>query len=206
MSNSKDGQGPRYKNPDWLREQYWEKGLTTREIGDIAGVWHTTILKAMQEHHIPRRPRSWRPTRIRFWEKVKTGLHDDCWIWQAYISPLGYGQFRLDGQDMPASRASWIIVNGEIPKGLYVCHHCDNPACVNPAHLFLGTQADNMQDAMRKERVNSKLTRADVIEIQQRVEAGEDHDQIASDYPVKKQAIDNIASGFHWSWVTNNEQ
>lgn len=87
----------------------------------------------------------------RFWSKVRKS--DECWIWIAgRYFPAGYGQFFLDGRDMRAHRTSWTIVHGPIPDGLWVLHKCDNPPCVRPDHLFLGTRSDNMRDCVSKGR------------------------------------------------------
>ena len=79
-----------------------------------------------------------------------------CWVWQGSAGKDGYGRmvYRLDGQRVirGAHRVSWEVANGPIPEGMHVLHRCDNPPCVNPAHLFLGTQADNMRDMTRKGR------------------------------------------------------
>jgi hypothetical protein len=79
-----------------------------------------------------------------------------CWNWTGLHNNKGYGVInRHHSHRMTvASRVSWEIHRGPIPDGLFVCHHCDNPLCVNPEHLFLGTQTDNMQDCKRKGRLN----------------------------------------------------
>lgn len=91
----------------------------------------------------------------RFWGKVAIGKPDDCWEWQATVNVTsGYGAFTLRGKDRPAHRVAYELRHdAEPPDDLFVCHTCDNRRCVNPAHLFLGTRQDNVDDMMRKGRL-----------------------------------------------------
>jgi len=79
-------------------------------------------------------------------------VENGCKEWTGYIAPTGYGMLRVDGLPCGAHRAAWIAHHGPIPQGMYVCHHCDNPKCVNVEHLFIGTAADNNWDKVRKGR------------------------------------------------------
>jgi HNH endonuclease len=105
-----------------------------------------------------------------FWDKVKKGK--GCWEWTGYIHPSGYGMFRFQGKTPMAHRVAWILTHGEIPRGMKVLHRCDYPGCVNPDHLFLGTQRDNVLDMYGKGRGvagerhhRSKLSINDAINI-----------------------------------------
>ncbi len=87
----------------------------------------------------------------RFWLKVKKT--DMCWLWKGYLTRKnGYGKISFNKKDQVAHRVSWQLKNGDIPTGMSVLHKCDNPPCVNPDHLFLGTQRDNVLDMVRKKR------------------------------------------------------
>jgi hypothetical protein len=97
----------------------------------------------------------YRPAEERFWEKVNKKGPDECWEWTAGKNGRGYGAFLFDGKPYGAHCFSWILHNGPIPEGLFVLHNCpngDNTSCVNPAHLWVGSHTENMQDMYRKNR------------------------------------------------------
>jgi hypothetical protein len=107
----------------------------------------------------------------RFWAKVEVEGPDGCWLWTAATDDWGYGVFGwFDGKNQKAHRIVFAHLHGPIPAGMKVCHTCDTPSCVNPAHLFLGTDKDNQDDALRKGRRASQ--RPDFASL---LEQGEDH-------------------------------
>jgi hypothetical protein len=92
-------------------------------------------------------------TRIaRFWAKVDRSDPDGCWPWIGHRIRKGYGIHWAFNRKTVAHRRAYELTYGSIPDGLFVCHHCDNPPCCNPDHLFVGTNSDNMQDCIRKGR------------------------------------------------------
>lgn len=159
-----------------------------------------------------------------FWQHVQKT--EACWLWTARINAGGYGEFRRCGRTVIASRVSWEIHNGPIPGGLFVLHNCpggDNPACVNPAHLFLGTNDDNMRDMVAKgrqargqmhftrtrpERIargeacrTAVLTAEGVREIRRKLADGEDYRAVAATFGVSRSAIQAIIHGRSWKHV-----
>jgi hypothetical protein len=151
----------------------------------------------------------------RFWKYARKT--DGCWPWAGEWSTHGYGMIRVlvveNGRRrrrwLAAHRVSWELAHGPIPAGLGVLHRCDNPPCVNPVHLFLGTHKDNMADCSRKGRSRggethgedshlAKLTAAQVIEILDRLANGESQASLADEYGVTRQAIWQIGKGRCW--------
>ena len=92
-------------------------------------------------------------TKKSFFSKIEPIPECGCWIWTGSTSSWGYGKIGIAGKTIATHRYSWELHNGSIPIGISVLHKCDTPACVNPNHLFLGTQQDNMADASRKGRL-----------------------------------------------------
>lgn len=95
----------------------------------------------------------WKRIEERFWANVDRDGPNECWLWMGACRPTGYGLFRWNQRHDGAHRASWEMANSRpVPNGLYVLHHCDNPRCVNPEHLFIGSHTDNMRDMLAKGR------------------------------------------------------
>lgn len=158
----------------------------------------------------------------RFWEKVDIRGEDECWNWLACKNYKGYGEFWFSqrGKHTHAHQVSWIIHYDEIPEGLCVCHHCDNPACMNPKHLFLGTFADNNKDRDIKGRTRSrflygkdhpqhgtnsqfnKLTEDNVRKIRQLCASGvHTLKEIGDMFGVSKGLVSNIKQRRKWAWL-----
>jgi hypothetical protein len=88
----------------------------------------------------------------RFWSWVEKIPDAGCWIWSGKMNPNGYGAMKISGKQYGSHRLAWMLVHGDIPAGMLVCHRCDVRLCCNPSHLFLGTGMDNMRDAVKKGR------------------------------------------------------
>lgn len=130
-----------------------------------------------------------------------------CWPWLAYRNRDGYGTLQVDRKSKMAHRLAWEAAQGPIPNGMFVLHHCDNPSCCNPAHLWLGTLADNNRDRDRKGRGadrrgeragGAKLTESDVLAI--RAAAGT-RGAIAMRFGISLSAVTYIRQGKRWGHV-----
>ena len=123
-----------------------------------------------------------------------------CWLWEKYTDSSGYGRISIGDKQQAAHRFSWQIYRGKIPKRMLVCHRCDTPACVNPAHLFLGTKSDNANDAAQKGRLGTpkRLTEEKVKEIKRLLETGGSQRKIAKQFGVSSVTINAIHNGRIW--------
>lgn len=147
----------------------------------------------------------------RFFASFVRGEPSDCWPWLRAINRLGYGTIgRGPGRHDRAHRVSYELHVGPIPQGLHVLHSCDNRACVNPAHLRVGTHADNMRDMKERGRQNAargeraglaKLTAEQVLAIRARRAAGERQIALAREYGIDKTQVWNIVTRKVWKHV-----
>lgn len=146
------------------------------------------------------------PFADRLWSKTDKAGPDDCWEWKGSTTK-GYGVMSARGRQQYVHRLSYELANGPIPPRKVICHRCDNPLCVNPAHLFAGSHLDNSQDAITKGRHAygersgmSKLRNADIPVIRDRLQS-ETPTQIANDFGVSSAAIAMIQAGKTWRLV-----
>ena len=184
---------------------------------------------------VPRTPKEIKLTpsdKVRFWAKVNkdgpTTLHMEspCWLWTASKNGKGYGYVWASGKLFKSHRVAWIIANGTIPKGVCALHRCDNPSCVNPTHLFIGTNADNMRDMAEKRRkvvaygnkhgsrthpesrpkgecqANAKLTNDKVVHIRAiYAEGGITKSRLATKFDVSRVTISRVIERKRWAHV-----
>lgn len=154
-----------------------------------------------------------KPLAERFWPKVeKSGpiVQADlgsCWVWTGFCAKYnGYGKMHVDTEagkrSFVAHRVSWTLHFGEIPDGKEVLHRCDNPPCVRPDHLLIGTHTDNMRDMSAKGRsAAAALTAGQVREIRAALARGERKSTVADRFGTSRQNMTSIANGSSWRWV-----
>lgn len=141
----------------------------------------------------------------RFIEKVKVA-ESGCWEWTASVNWAGYGHFDFYSI-RSAHRFSYYLFNGELIDGMEVCHSCDNPKCVNPAHLWLGTRSENIRDAATKGRTNTvKLTPNDVRSIRELSDSGSSANDIALCFGVSTDTVREILRGETWASITDDDE
>lgn len=155
----------------------------------------------------------------RFEEKYAVNPITCCWEWIANKNNKGYGMLRPGGTENKrlAHRISYELYKSSVPKGMHVLHHCDNPSCVNPDHLFLGTHADNMRDKESKNRANHAdmmgeenasaiLNDAKVVEIRNLYSGGESRQSLSARFGVTYGCIADIISNRSWRHLPESKK
>jgi len=152
----------------------------------------------------------------RFWSKVSKKSPDECWEWQAARFTSGYGMFAIHSHPYKAHRVAYSLFYGEIPKGLEICHSCDNKACVNPKHLRANTHQANMREAVERgllrhdaiewlrgeESPHAKLTAAQVLGIRKMYSGGEaSQRELAAMFHVGRSTIRHIIYRNTWKHI-----
>lgn len=158
------------------------------------GFWHPKLRKKPQ------------PVEPRFWAAVEK-LPSGCWVWTRSTVTSGYGSISVDGRGQRAHRVSWELHNGPIPNGMDVLHKCDNKPCVNPSHLYLGTDVENQRDINERgpkrtggppkgeRHFASKLTNAQACELVSRFRSGETQRALGREFGIGQSQVSRICSG-----------
>jgi hypothetical protein len=151
-----------------------------------------------------------RPLTERFAEKFTVGAPDECWEWEGPRRGRGYGAINeggSKGRTLVATHVAWELATGSpVPTGLIVLHSCDNPPCVNPAHLRVGTHADNSADRVTRGRhvrgaahPRSRLSESDAISVLELLAGGVHQRTIAARFHISQSLVSGIRCGTHWS-------
>lgn len=220
-----------------LLRQMIEGGSTSKQIREHFGITYPVLYRWCRKYELPRptspvpyrnplrtsQGRAWQslntaekiaaaatPKRLKlFWAKISKDGPDGCWQWIGGTHKArGYGMFCFGGFNIVAHRVSWMLHYGPIPADTFVLHQCDNVLCVNPEHLFLGTNQDNYDDRDAKNRVahgenagGAKLKASDVIDI---FRSDEPVEQLAKRYDVHPSHVVNIQLGRRWRRLVSN--
>lgn len=177
----------------------YRSGMSHKEVAEAICMSYSNAYRLLRQH-TDMRPRSCgKPSpEARFWKKVKKG--NSCWEWTGTKDDNGYGRMARHGnKQVRTHRVSWELHHGTIPPGAIVMHACDNPSCVNPAHLRLGSVADNSLDCVMKCRQSSKLNSETVTRIRKALQnGGVSQRDIGDAYGVDQSTISNLVTRKTW--------
>ena len=149
----------RQHNPEI--EALFYAGMLHKEIAAALGVHRNTVQRYTTRQGLLRGKGSWKGTiETRFWANVHPEPNTGCWLWSGASNSLGYGMIHVRGQgERQATHVSLEMHRCAVPPGMFACHRCDTPPCVNPDHLFVGSAADNNDDMRRKGRARYHFSR-----------------------------------------------
>lgn len=192
-----------------IAEKVWNETLCTQAVSKATGWSLRSIDSHISEMRRAGYEMKYRPNAFdEMYDRV-TKTESGCWLW-TNDAVHGYGAIRIGRRTFRAHKVSWERNFGPVPDGMYVCHKCDVPACINPQHLFLGTPLDNTRDRMAKKRCNTPrgsrsgsavLNEDDVREIKRLVASGRTRNSLAREYGVAPCSIYGIFNGKLWSHV-----
>ena len=202
--------GRKNKPIKWIgRTRKWAEGESERHYCNCGcgkpikvkwGHYYVGIPKYLRGHH----PNSSTKGKFKndereFWTGVEKT--PKCWNWIKGKTHSGYGRFHFQGRRVFAHHLSWFFSHGSWPT-LFVCHKCDNPACIRPDHLFEGTQLDNMRDAAKKGRINTKFSRSIVLKVVKMRRMGRTEKQVSAKLGISEPMVGRIMRGLNWSHLT----
>lgn len=181
-------------------EELFNKGLGAKSIAKIIGVSRDVVQRVFKENNLHRAQIV--NTLEDFWSRIDKSNGSGCWLWTGNVNNHGYGQFRLFKKPHFAHRLSYQLTKGEIPKGLDLCHKCDNPRCCNPDHLIPGTPLYNIVDCLiKKRRPSVKLDVDKVREIRRLYKSGVARKDLRELYGIGKTTLDEVVTYKRWRFV-----
>jgi hypothetical protein len=137
--------------------------------------------------------------------KSEPNYATECIVWQGLATPKGYGYIKYGGKDRSIHRVIYEAKKGKIRDGLHVLHTCDNTRCVNKDHLYLGTNRENIDDKIKRDRSGKKLNKTKVLEIKLFLKEGMKQSVIARQFGVAPNIISRIKTGHRWAHLSSEE-